>query len=199
MMRTEDEAMKLYNKNEGLIYSTINRKFNNEHFLDLQGLRKDDLYQYGSMGLYRACREYDEIKGTKFSSFAIANIIWSINVEAKRDSINNINRSSFDLLDKISLDKVIQSGSGEYGIDLTLYDFIEDEEEGYEQVDITGIVSVIRNRLSDKLATIVKMRADEYTYQEIADSMGVSQQSVRQMLKRNKGKLIEILESAVVV
>lgn len=187
MVRSEEEAMKLYNKHEKLIYATIHRRFNNPHFLELHGLTFDDLKQYGRLGLYRACQEYDSTKGTKFSSFAISNIVWSINVEAKRDSLGSVRRSTFDLSGNTSLDEELSDGEE------NLYDFIGVEESEYERVMIDSLLKSIGQNISKKLAEMISMRMDGYTFQEIGDHMGCSQQNVRGTILRNRDKVEDLL------
>lgn len=185
-----DKTQKLFEENERLVYSTVNRRFNSPNFHDVHGLTLDDLYQYGRLGLLRACETYDKSKNTKFSSYAMSNIAWSISVESKRDSLGNKTTANFDLLDRTSLDRELPQADD---VNTTLYDILESYEAGYNDVEFDDLLNRMDKQLPKALSTAVRMRLDGHVYEEIADALGVSQQAVRQRLKLNRSKIVDLL------
>ena len=133
-MQTDKQAEKLYSEYEDLIVPTIYRQFPlHKEFIAVHGLEMDDLIQYGRIGLYRACKNFDDSKGKSMRSHAIDNIIWKINDELTKDSLNNVDNKSLVLLDKNSLDTKFSTEESE---DLYLHDVVGKEEGVYRDIEV---------------------------------------------------------------
>ncbi|MGG2096032.1 sigma-70 family RNA polymerase sigma factor [Bacillus sp. S13(2024)] len=58
-------------KHQKLVRSVINREFTNRHiYKRVYGFAYDDLFQIGSIGLFKALQGFDESKGYRFSTYA---------------------------------------------------------------------------------------------------------------------------------
>lgn len=190
-MQTDKQAEELYFECEKYIEQTIQRQFpNRKSFTATHGLDEDDLIQYGRIGLYRACKSFDSSKGKSMRNYAIQSIIWMINDELTKDSLNNIDNKSLILLDKNSLDLIVSSDNGE---ELSLNDVIGELDSGYNDVEVENLIESIRGTVSDRLIDIVKLKYDGYTFVEIGKAIGVSSQACEQLLKKNKSKLKQLL------
>lgn len=190
-MQTDKQAEKLYFEYEPCIEQTIQRQFPlHQSFTAAHGLSKDDLIQYGRIGLYRACKSFDSTKGKSMRNYAIQSIIWMINDELTKDSLNNVDNKSLILLDKNSLDLIVSSDNGE---ELSLNDVIGELDSGYNDIEVENLIESIRGTVSDRLIDIVKLKYDGYTFVEIGKAIGVSSQACEQLLKKNKSKLKQLL------
>lgn len=187
----KDEIQRLFDEHETLVYATVEKRFNSQSFRNAHILTKDDLHQYGRLGLLHACRTYDKNRNTKFRSYAISNIAWSISVESKRDSLSNRTTENFDLVDRVSLDEELENDSDAAAN--TLHDIVESYELGYEEVEFNDLLDNMRRELPEALVKIVEMRLDGYVYVDIAKALGVTQQAVRQRLMTNKSKIVDLL------
>lgn len=190
-MQTDKQAEKLYSEYEKLIVPTIHRQFPlHREFISAHGLELDDLIQYGRIGLYRACKTYDDSKGASMRSYAIQSIIWMINDELTKDSLNNVDNKSLILLDKNSLDNKFSVENSE---DLYLYDVVGEDESGYMDIEVEHLIESIRGAVSDRLVDIIKMKYQGYTYKEIGNTIGVSSQYCEKLLSKNKSQLRDLL------
>lgn len=195
-MRSTEEIKRLYNENKKYIMPTIRRNFNNPEFLALHGITREELIQSGRIGLYRACQTYDESKGTTFRTYAIDNIKWAISDEAKRDSLGRAEKWTFDLVDRISFDMELDHVNDEV---VSLYDLVGEEEQGYEELEVEmemeRKLKLIEEKLPERLATIVKLRAQGYTTMEIGEKIGTTHQNVSQLLRYHKDKIKALIAS----
>ena len=183
-MQTDQQAEKLYQQYERFILPTIYKQYPlYKSFAATHGLELDDLIQYGRIGLYGACKSFDEAKGMSMRSHAIQRIIWMINDELTKDSLNNIDNKSLVLLDKNSLDLPVSSENGE---ELCLHDVIGEEENGYVEIEVEGILNSLGNKLPDQLFKVVEMRYKGHTFKEIGAELGVSDKYCHALLNRNK-------------
>lgn len=190
-MQTDKQAEKLYFENEKYIEQTIQRQFpNHQTFIAAHGLSKDDLIQYGRIGLYRACKTYDSSKGYQMRSHAIRNIIWMINDELTKDSLNNVDNKSLILMDKNSLDLPVSSENGE---ELCLHDVIGKKESGYIEIEAKNILDSLGNRLPEQLFKVVEMRYKGHTFAQIGEELGVTAQYCSKLLKNNKSNVKDLI------
>lgn len=190
-MQTKAQAEQLYKKYEKYIKPTIYKKFPlHESFAATHGLDTDDLFQYARIGLYRACKSFDPKKGKSMRNHAIQSIIWSINVELKKDSLNNVDNKSLVLMDKNSLDIVV---STEESDELSLHDVLGKEDRGYNEVEMNNLLDSLSKSLSDNLVNIIKLRYKGFTFKEIGEAINQSPQYCDQLLKRNKEKIRDVL------
>lgn len=190
-MQTDQQAEKLYFEYEKYIGATIYKKFPlHKSFLAVHGLDEDDLFQYGKMGLYRACKSFNPTKGKSMRNHAIQSIIWMINDELPKDSLNNVDNKSLILLDKKSLNLIVSEENGE---ELSLNDVIGEEDSGYNDIEVDDLIESLEGSINQRLFQIVKMKYKGYTFQEIGIELGVTSQACDQMLKRNELKLKSLL------
>lgn len=91
-MRTEQENTELFLNNERLV-----GKVYHDWFAWFKGY-EEDLMSAGRMGLWRACVNYDESKGIKFSSFACKCIKNEMCIFARKEFKYHINTTSYDVL-----------------------------------------------------------------------------------------------------
>lgn len=187
--RTEEEIMELYYKYEHYIDQTIYRRWNKPKFLELHGLTNEDLRQYGSIGLYHACSTYDPSKGA-LQTYIINNIIWSINVEIKRDTLGCDQKYTLDLIPKVSFDKKIPSYGDDVEI-MTLYSITPVEEDGYEEAIqtedelIDDILFSIKGLVPERTLLFIELRIKEgLTHVQIGERFGVTRTVVRNELNR---------------
>lgn len=187
-----NDIMELYNEHEKYIDITINKRFSSSSFLSAHGLTKDDLKQYGRIGLFNACTTYDKSKGTSFRNYAIENIAYSILNESKNDSLGNIHKRTNELIDKTSMDKIYKD---ELGGEYSLHDIVESEELGYEQTEIDEFLDCVSTVISKEVEEIIKMRMEGYTFQEIGDKFGVSRQAIQKKLKSHRNAIKEMVNN----
>lgn len=187
-MRTEEEINQIYEDNEVLVYSTVQKRFDSEAFRRVHMLNRDEITQFGRMGLWNACRTYDKSKGAAFQTYAIDNIVWSVLTESRRYSLGNVNNSSLELLDRISMEDSLKGQSP----DETLHDIIESEENGFSEVENKSFIDNVKENISERLASTLEMRMQGLTYDDIADSQGITKQAVGAHLRRNRKKLVEL-------
>lgn len=190
-MQTDKQAEKLYFECEKYIEQTIQRRYpNRKSFVATHGLDEDDLIQYGRIGLYRACKTFNPTKGKSMQNYAIQSIIWMINDELTKDSLNNVDNKSLILLDKNSLDNKFSAENGE---DLYLHDVIGEEDGGYKDIDEKSILESLADRLPEQLFKVVEMRYQGHTFTEIGEALGVTAQYCSALLKRNKSNVSELI------
>jgi RNA polymerase sporulation-specific sigma factor len=82
----EEAARMIVERNEPLIRSIV-RKFIG------RGTEYEDLYQIGSIGLFKAIRNYDEKYGVRFSTYAVPMIVGEIKRFLRDDGLIKISRS----------------------------------------------------------------------------------------------------------
>src|SRR5699024_1569877 len=145
----------------------------------------DDIYQFGRIGLYEACQRYDANKGKSLRNFAIDSIIWKIKNEAKKYSLRSINTYSNELIDSVSLNVAVTDNFGE---ECYLQDTIEDEVDEIEKALIKNSLKSIKNKLPNNLYKILVMRMNKYTYEEIAEELGVTRQNVQRLVNMNRSE-----------
>lgn len=193
-MQTIEE---LYNSHEHLIGITVNRNYSSPAFKRLHCLTNDDLYQFGRIGLFEACKTYDKYKSTSFTTYAINCINWRIKDESKVDSLRNISNWTNQTYDCDSLDTTVRIDMN--GEPVNMYEFIGQYEEGYFDVNEEGqlsfLIDKIREQVSSRVADIIELRLQDYNVTEIADILDISHQGVSSVLKRHSNRIKDIIES----
>lgn len=189
-MSLTKEQNKLFEENQNLVYATVHRRFSDPRFHQAHGLEKEDLFQYGLIGLYKACKDFNTSKGARFSSYAINRIVWKIQDEARKDSLNNINNQSFDLSDEVSTEvKLYETDFGE----VTLLDILECKRNDIREAEVESIIEHLDKTVGKGITDMVKLRLKGYTYKEVGEELGMTHQGVRQRLMSNKDKIVECL------
>ena len=95
-MRNVIDPYQIFESNIGLVRLAM-RRFKNP---------SDDLFQSGLMGLFKACVNYDENKGFKFSTFAMPHIINEMKKESKNALLVRIPDEVYKVLSYIKNDEL---------------------------------------------------------------------------------------------
>lgn len=153
-----------------------------------KGYEINDLYQEGMLGLNQAINDFKEQKNVQFNTFA------SICIERQLLSfIRNISRHKHKLLnDSVSIDSTVDS------LGRSLIDFVSDDEESNPENSFINIeeeeeiLQKIKKVLTDKEYEVYVLRAEGFTYQEIASLLNITIKSVDGALRRIKSKINNI-------
>ena len=158
----------------------------------LIGADKEDIYQEGMIGFYKAIRDYKPDKSTSFKAFAeicvTRQIITAIKTATRQKHI--------PLNTYVSLNKPIYEEESERTLlDVLASIKISDPEEliiSKEQMDY--IEDKIENVLSDLELEVLTSYLDGKSYQEIACDLERHSKSIDNALKRVKRKLEKYLD-----
>lgn len=153
----------------------------------LIGADKEDIYQEGMIGLYKAIRDYNSEKATTFKSFAEICIMRQILTAIKTAT----RQKHIPLNTYVSLNKPMFEDES----DRTLLDVISglrttDPEElliSKEQMD--SIKEKIKKELSGLELEVINLYLDGKSYQEIAKKLEREPKSIDNALQRVKRKL----------
>lgn len=142
--------------NQNLVYFVINKRF--------YGLRHDeDIVQVGRIGLWNACKSYDESK-SKFSTYAVRCITNAINKELRYRAKSQGPDTMVSLDAPIKLDDDSNA--------TTFAQIIPSPNNDFCVVDYD--VSCLREKLSERDMKIYAMSIDGYSATEIARIYGCS-------------------------
>lgn len=81
---TQDNEM--FSANQGLIHMVVNR------FMKKCPFDREELFQIGAMGLWKAIQNFDETKGFSFSTYAVPLIVGEIKVAIRADNPVHVSR-----------------------------------------------------------------------------------------------------------
>lgn len=135
-------------------------------------LHDDDMFQIGCVGLIRAIDTYDETKGIRFSSYAVACIQNQIRIELRAQNNRPQNVTSI-------YEVVYQDGSNPVTI--------EDLLPGGNQIDILESGDFI-DSLTDRQKDIIRYMIMGYQQNEIAAIYKVSPSAIRASIIRIQEK-----------
>ncbi len=173
-------------EHEKLVYFMINKMFksqsNLEYTASSRGFQKEDIYQVGMIGLWKAVKTFNESKGRKFSTYATRCI---------RNEIHN------EIIIKRYMNDTPMDLDEHSRVKLTIAKDIDDVKvKKYERStkfdsDVVHKLLFKKhiNKLSDKELTIVDMKMKGYTQDEIAEKFGCSRQNIGVMSKKMKEKM----------
>jgi RNA polymerase sporulation-specific sigma factor len=157
----------------------------------LIGADKEDIYQEGMIGLYKAIRDFNPEKSTSFKAFAeicvIRQIITAIKTATRQKHI--------PLNTYVSLNKPIYEESERTLLDVIAGLRISDPEElmiSKEQMDY--IEKKISKVLSSLELEVLTSYLDGKSYQEIASDLERHSKSIDNALQRVKRKLEKCLD-----
>ncbi|AGF53990.1 RNA polymerase sigma-H factor [Clostridium saccharoperbutylacetonicum] len=158
----------------------------------LIGADKEDIYQEGMIGLYKAIRDFNPEKSTSFKAFAeicvVRQIITAIKTATRQKHI--------PLNTYVSLNKPIYEEESERTLlDVLVGLKISDPEElmiSKEQMDY--IEEKISKVLSDLELEVLTSYLDGKSYQEIASNLERHSKSIDNALQRVKRKLEKCLD-----
>ena len=187
MVAVSLKKAKIKKKNKGFFISNIKAK---KYYLI--GADREDIFQEGMIGLYKAIRDYEQEKLSNFKNFAdlciTRQILTAINTASRQKHI--------PLNSYISLNKPVYKDNEER----TLIDTIE-EEKNKDPMDIfigrenlENIKKIMEKILSPLEIKVLNLYVDGLTYEEISKEIGKDIKSVDNALQRVKKKLVKTLE-----
>lgn len=200
----------LYESNKYLIYA-IAKKF--------YGVEKEDLIQAGCLGLINAIKNYNN-PNTNFSSYAYKYIFGEMYELSLRSRDIKLNKYYFKLFKLINLAK--ERLTQEFNREATLKDissYLEIEEDELElasrvslsilsldseyetiefgveeNIDNTILINDSLNTLDSLSSEVIKKRYfSDYSQEETAKILGISQSKVSRIEKRAKSKIYEYI------
>lgn len=193
-MTTQQEqltASKLFDEHEHLIEQTIQRRWNERQLQEGHGIGRDDLEQYGRIGLHYAADTFDDSKGAKFPTWAINNIMWAIDRELKRDTLGCDQKYLLETVPRTSLDSKVTESEGS----MTMYDLVEVEEKGYKSIDMEEMLAEMKSTIGEQAFDIVMLRInEEMTHTNIGKIHNLSRTSIRNILNANKDDIKKIIK-----
>lgn len=164
-------AEKLYEENEKLTYATL-KQFYPTFMYD------EDALQEARCGLWKACCEFDETRGVRFSTYAVKVIRTTVATWLKAEG-------KYRELQAISLDNTLPTNSDEPNTTLLGELLHSHTHEEYEVVEIEASLESI---LTQKQLAIYKMLRSGASQKDIVGMSGLSTQGVSAYIKRIREK-----------
>lgn len=151
----------------------------------------EDLIQEGTIGLFKAIRDYNPAKNTSFSTFAELCIRRQLYT-----AIKSANRKKHLLLnDSLSLDFQVEENANKNLSDIYADQSIMSPDEIMESEEkLNEINKIIDTMLSPLEKTVIEMYLDGKNYREIAKIINKEDKSVDNALNRAKNKLRNALK-----
>ncbi|MCT4477532.1 RNA polymerase sporulation sigma factor SigH [Peribacillus frigoritolerans] len=159
----------------------------------LTGGDKEDVFQEGMIGLYKAIRDYKNCKKSSFRSFAELCISRQIITAVKAA----ICQKHSPLNNYVSLYKPIYQGESEQ----YLIDLIPEQRQNdpvtilIKSEEICDIELILTKVLSDLEISVVDLYLEGKTYFEISKELNVQKKTIDNALQRVKRKLERYFES----
>ncbi|MGI6510006.1 MAG: sigma-70 family RNA polymerase sigma factor [Erysipelotrichaceae bacterium] len=184
LIRNKDEGAleKLIENYKPIIYKMyyqLRRKLDSFHF--------DDGYQAGLVGLYTAVSYYKEDKNMAFSTFAIMCITREMYATYRKERKNNYAQNSRIL----SLDMKLNEAEELYLSDVNLID----QKNDPESLAISScLLEEVYGILDKKEAEVLQLKAKGYTYQEMADHLGVKAKTIDNYIQKIRKKLQSLFD-----
>ena len=196
---TDEKIIELYRQGDDLAldflldkYKYLASKISRSYFLI--GAENEDLLQEAMIGLYSACRKYNESMGTTFKTFATLCINRAIQsaVKIANRQKNKIFNESYSLSSQGTIQKDEQSLDED---ELVLY--IPSNEPQPEDVlmsseTIEEIFKEIDEKLSKKEKKVLMLYLNGLSYLEISNILKENTKSVDNAISRTKKKLSNI-------
>ena len=151
----------------------------------------EDLIQEGTIGLFKAIRDYNPAKNTSFTTFAELCIRRQLYT-----AIKSANRKKHLLLnDSLSLDFPVEENDNKNLSDIYADQSIMSPDEIMESEEkLNEINKIIDTMLSPLEKTVIEMYLDGKNYREIAKIINKEEKSVDNALNRAKNKLRNALK-----
>lgn len=131
---------------------------------------RDDLMQEGYLALWKCCQQFDESRGTQFSTYAVSAIYYRM--------ISYLREHVYAHKNVVSLSDPV--GDDTEGRDLKLEDIIGKDED----ILFPLILEDYLNKLKPKDQQIIRLLICGYTQQEISTMLSVSQPYVSRRLSK---------------
>ncbi|MFJ7638253.1 RNA polymerase sporulation sigma factor SigH [Peribacillus sp. NPDC097224] len=188
----DDEALnQLITKYKGLVKTKAMKYF-------LTGGDKEDVFQEGMIGLYKAIRDYRDCKNSaSFKSFAELCITRQIITAVKAAT----RQKHSPLNTYVSLFRPIYQGESEQA----LIDVVPEQKQMDPVAILIGLEEFseielkLTELLSDLESTVVDLYMGGQTYLEISQELNVQVKTIDNALQRVKKKLDKYLESRLMV
>lgn len=189
-MEINDEVETLLKKYDGIIKKIVNR-------YKVSNFDKEDLYQAGQIGLFKAIKKFNSCFNVKLSTYAFKYIIGEVNKEYKKLNLygnveyNKIRNYIFSHSNKTPEEICIDLNINKE----TFYDAVSRVDQ------VTYLEDEVRDQIIDKKVELeVDLNNEEYilyqyyivrnlTQSEIAKLLNVSQSTVSRSISRLKKKL----------
>jgi RNA polymerase sporulation-specific sigma factor len=180
----EDEFVLLVKKFKGKIIGYIGKFF-------LPGADKEDLYQWGTIGLYNAVLKFDESKGNSFCLFADFYIRNTI-----KTAITSANRKKHEVLNS-----AVSLHCPMFNIDVgeRILDYVYDKKAQdpltiiIEKEKAEYLTYICRSTLSKMEKRVMKLYLEGYTQGQIAFELSMETRVVDNAIQRGRKKLIPYL------
>lgn len=155
----------------------------------------DDLFQMASMGLLKALDTFDDEKNVRLSTYVTTCMNNEVLYQTRKDRAKSRSGSVVLSYESTMLGNDGKEMSGIDNLDLKLTDMIHGYEmpmgERLEQKELTSaVVKTMKNHLSDVEQKALVMFANDYTQNEIAKELGVSQANVSKLIKLTRHRVI---------
>lgn len=182
----EDAKKLFYEKYKPIIEMKVKKYIS---YVESRGYDYNDLVQEGMIGLSRAITDYKTQKDVQFNTFA------NVCIERQIFSfLRNIDSGKHKVLnDSISFDTTTNT----YGksLDQILDDKNINPETSFVQNEETNdLFDNILGELTDKESEVFKLRAQGFTYKEIASLLNISEKSVSKAIEKIKTKAKKVLD-----
>ena len=161
------------------MYYQLRRKLDSFHF--------DDGYQAGLLGLYTAVNYYKEDKNMAFSTFAILCITREMYATYRKERKNSYADNSRIL----SLDMKLNEVEEIYLSDVNLIDQKNDPASLAMSSCLLEEVYGILEKIEVK---VLQLKNKGYTYQEMANQLGVSAKTIDNYIQRIRKKLSSLFD-----
>ncbi|MGI6607918.1 MAG: sigma-70 family RNA polymerase sigma factor [Erysipelotrichaceae bacterium] len=156
------------------MYYQLRRKLDSFHF--------DDAYQAGLVGLYTAVSYYKEDRNMAFSTFAIMCITREMYATYRKERKNNYAYSSRIL----SLDMKLNEVEEIYLSDINL---IDQKNDPALLAMSSCLLAEVYEILDKKEAKVLELKTKGYTYQEMAEELGVTAKKIDNSIQKIRKKL----------
>lgn len=197
----------LFLKNQGLVHMVVQR------FLS-RGKDREELFQLGALGLWKAVRGFEEDRGYAFSTYAMPFIMGEIRMAFRKDMAVHVTRSiqenalriekikerenrpltleEMKELSGLSCEAIVEAMNTRKGI-VSLDEPMEEvrqEKDFCEEVDNKLTVQALLERLEEKEKEVMRLRYyGGLTQSQVAKKLGMNQVAVSRMEKRILEKL----------
>ena len=184
---TDEELAKKSSLGEQRAFSELSRRFDAMLRGILSGIsidlsEKEDLYQEGLIGLYKACLAYDKERGSSFSTYAY--------ICAKHNIYSSIRVYFSKKNDLVRISSPIDEVPVQLCPDLQT----EPQKSLIEKESAKLFTKSVSDILSSYEKAVLKLFLKGLSYEDIATNLSVSAKSVDNALQRIRGKLKKFIK-----
>lgn len=171
MKPDESQIEQMINDNRKLVYFILHKQFPSL-------IGDDDIEQYGLIGLWKACKNYDSDK-SKFATFATRCIRNEILMELRR-------RKTQQKTEAVSLDMPI-SVEGKEDAETSLMETLRDPDDKYAELEYD--LKFLEDIASGREIEVLDMSMSGYSQIEIAEYFKVSRSYISRILDNVRKKI----------